>query len=258
MKRESIFKDIENKRVLITGASGEMGASMAKLFASYGACVGLHYSSGKEEAINLLKEIRDKSGKAELFQGNLLEQSARENLVKSFVETFGGIDVLINNAGARFDYVHFSELDEKSWDNSFGLNVKAPFYLSSSAFQYMQEKGGGRIINISSITVKYGGSAKTLHYAAPKAALESLTRAFAREGAKYNILVNSIRPGIIDTQIQTKGLEGYTDDQRKERINLVLLKRVGQPIDVARMALFLASESGNYITGEIFTVAGGD
>ncbi len=258
MNRESIFKDIENKRVLITGASGGLGASMAKLFASYGARVGLHYNSGEEKAKNLLKEIRDNSGKAELFQGNLLEQSVRENLVKSFVETSGGIEVLINNAGARFNYVHFSELDEQSWDNSFSLNVKAPFYLSSSAFQYMQEAGGGRIINISSITVKYGGSAKTLHYSAPKAALESLTKAFAREGAPYNILVNSIRPGIIDTAIQTKGLEDYTDDQRQARINLVLLKRVGYPIDIARIALFLASESGNYITGEIFTVAGGD
>ena len=259
MNRESIFKDIENRKVLITGASSGIGASMAKLFASYGAVVGLHYRSGKEKATNLLKEIRENSGKAELFQGNLVEQSVRKNLVTSFVNTFGRIDVLINNAGGFHGYVysHFSELDEKSWDYTFDLNVKAPFYLSASAFQHMKETGGGRIINISSVSVKYGGSARNSHYAAAKAALESLTRAFAREGAKYNILVNSIRGGIIDTPMQVK-IKGYTEEQFKERVSLIPLKRIGQPIDIARMALFLASESGDFITGEIFTVAGGD
>lgn len=257
MNRESIFKDIENKKVLITGASGGIGVSMAKLFTIYGACIGLHYRSGEEEAIKLLREIRENSGKAELFQGNLLEQSVRKNLVKSFVKTFGGIDILINNAGAIYEYKHFSKLDEKSWDYTFNLNVKAPFYLSASAFQYMKENGGGRMINISSANVKYGGSAKSLHYSAAKAALDSLTIGFAREGAKYNILVNSIRCGVIDTKMHTK-IKGYNETNFKKRIELIPLKRVGQPIDIARMALFLASESGNFITGEIFTVAGGD
>lgn len=257
MSREPIFKDIGNKKVLITGASGGMGTSMAKLFASYGACVGLHYRSGREKAMKLLKEIRENSGKAELFQGNLLDQSVRKNLVKSFVKIFGRIDVLINNAGAIYDYKHFSELDEKSWDCTFGLNVKAPFYLSASAFQHMKETGGGRIINISSANVKYGGSARSLHYNSSKAALDNLTIGFSREGAKYNILVNSIRCGVIDTPMRTK-IKGYNESNFKKRIELIPLKRVGQPIDIARMVLFLASESGNFITGEIFTVAGGD
>ncbi len=252
-----MFKDIENKKVLITGASGGIGYSMAKLFASYGACVGLHYNSQKEKAMELLKEIRDNSEKAELFQGNLLYQRVRKNLVKSFVKTFGGIDVLINNAGDINEYKHFSELDEKSWDHIFNLNVKAPFYLSTSAFQFMKENNGGRIINISSVNVKYGGSGKSLYYSAAKAALDNLTIGFAREGAKYNILVNSIRCGLIDTPMRTK-VKGYTEDQFKKRIGLVPLKRAGRPIDIARMALFLASESGNFITSEIFTVAGGD
>ena len=257
MNKESIFKDIGNKKVLITGASGGIGASMAKLFASYGACVGLHYRSGKEEAIKLLKGIRESSGKAELFQGNLLEQNVRTNLVESFVKTFGRIDVLINNAGTTYGYKHFSELDEKSWDCTFGLNVKAPFFLSASAFQYMKETGGGRIINISSAAVKYGGGANNLHSVATKAALDCLTIGYAREGAKYNILVNSIRSGVIDTPMRTK-IKGYTEEHFQKRVSLIPLKRIGQPIDIARMALFLASESGNFITAEIFTVAGGD
>ena len=121
----------------------------------------------------------------------------------------------------------------------------------------MKEHGGGRIINISSVNVKYGGSAKSMHYVASKAALDNLTLGFAREGAKYNILVNSIRCGLIDTQMRAK-TEGYSEEDLKRRIDMVPLKRMGQPIDIARMALFLASEAGNFITGEIFTVAGGD
>jgi len=254
--KHGIFEDIKGKRVLITGASGGIGASMAKLFAEYGACVGLHYNSGKVEAMKLLKQIRENSGKAELFQCNLLEQSARQNLVKSFVEKFDGIDVLINNAATTYNYTHFSRLDEKSWDLTFSLNVKAPFFLSARAFEYMQ-KNGGRIINISTAAVKYGGGANNLHSVATKAALDCLTVGFAREGAKYNILVNAIKCGVIDTPMRYR-IKGYSEEHFRKRVSLVPLKRIGQPIDIARMALFLASESGNFITSELFTVAGGD
>jgi len=259
MIKTHMFEGIKNKRVLITGASGGIGSCMAKLFAGCGAWVGLHYreESEKKEVIRILKEIQKKSGKAEIFQVDFLDSLARKNLIKSFIKKLGAIDVLINNAGAAFSYKHFSELDEKSWDNTFNLNVKAPFYLSGEAFNYMKEHGGGRIINISSANVKYGGSARRFYYCASKTAPDNLTVGFARGGAKYNILVNSIRCGVIDTPMRTK-IKGYNEENFKKRINLIPLKRAGKPIDIARMALFLASETGNFITGEIFTVAGGD
>jgi 3-oxoacyl-[acyl-carrier protein] reductase len=252
-----MFEDIQDKKVLITGASGGIGSSIARIFADYSACVGLHYRKEKGQATKLLKEIRGNAGKAELFQGDLLDKDARQNLVNSFVKVFGGIDILINNAGAICDYEHFSELEEKSWDYTFELNAKVPFYLSSKAFEYMKKRGGGRIINISSANVKYGGSEKSIHYSASKAALDNLTVGFARAGAEYNILVNSIRCGVIDTPMRTK-IKGYSEELFKKRINLVLLKRAGKPVDIARMALFLASDAGNFVTGEILTVAGGD
>ena len=168
----------------------------------------------------------------------------------------GGIDVLINNAGSH-NHIDFRSLDEKSWQNTFDLNVKAPFILSRDVFNSMKDQGGGRIINISSVNVKYSGSGKSLHYIASKAALESVTRTLAKEGAKYNILVNAIRPGLIDTPMRTK-IKNYSEKDFLKRMELVLLKRAGKPIDVAQMALFLASEAGDFITGEIFTVAGGD
>lgn len=252
-----MFEDIKNKRVLITGASGGMGIAMTRIFADYGACLGLHYRNNEEGVARLLQEVRDKKGEAGIFQADFLDPASGGNLIRSFVEKFGGIDVLINNAGAIYDYKHFSELGEKSFQDTFDLNVKTPFYLIKETFPYMEKRGGGRIINISSVNVKYGGSAKSMHYVAAKAALDNLTLGFAREGAKYNILVNSIRCGFIDTPMRAK-VDGYSEKNARERVRMIPLQRMGQPIDIARMALFLASESGNFITGEIFTVAGGD
>lgn len=252
-----MFEGIKNKKVLITGATGGIGTAIAKLFADYGASVALHYQSDEKGAMRLCEEIRDKNGEAEIFQADLTNTESRKNLILLFIERFNKIDILINNAGAVYDYKHFSELDEKSWQNAFDLNVKAPFYLIGETFPYMKRQGGGRVVNISSVNVKYGGSAKSMHYVASKAALESLARGFAREGAKYNILVNSIRCGVIDTPMRTK-VGGYNEEDFKKRIGLIPLGRPGQPSDIARTALFLASECGDFITGETFTVAGGD
>lgn len=231
-----------------------MGSAFAKLFGSSGTELGLHYRKNKKEALRLLKNIK---GRVEIFQADLLNSKERKGLVKSFVKRFGGIDVLINNAGAVYDYDHFSKLKEESWEKTFDLNTKAPFYLSAEVFNHMKNHSGGKIINISSVNVKYGGSAKSMHYVASKAALESITRGFAKEGAKYNILVNAIRCGVIDTPMR-KNVADYNEKNFLDRISMVPLKRAGKPLDIANMALFLASETGNFITGEIFTVAGGD
>lgn len=249
-----MFEDIKGKRILVTGASSGIGACIADLFGSYGAVVGVHYRSNKKGALDVVSNINKQGGKAEAFQGDLLLASVRGNLIKSFIDVFGGIDVLVNNAGGVYGSKHFLELDEKSWDDTFALDAKAPFFLAKDAFSIMKEQGGGKIINISSISAKYGGSPQTLHYGAAKAALDSLTVGLARAGAQYNILVNSIRGGFVDTPFHKK--IGRSD--LEDRIQLILLKRAGQPIDVARMVIFLASSAGDYITGEIFTVAGGD
>ncbi len=252
-----MFEGIKDKRVLITGATGGIGAGIAGLFAEYGARLGLHYQKNEEEAAKILDAVRSKTGEAELFRADLLSAGAAGNLVRAFVQKFGGIDVLVNAAGAIHDYKHFSELDEKSFEDTFGLNVKAPFYLTAEAFSRMKDQGGGRIVSLTSVNIKYGGSAKSLHYVAAKAALESLTLGFARDGAPHNILVNAVRCGVIDTPMRTK-IAGYKEEDFQRRISLIPLKRAGSPLDVARMVLFLAAETGDFITGEVFTVAGGD
>lgn len=252
-----MFEDIKNKRILITGATGGLGSAMTLLFAEYSTRLGLHYRNDKDAALKLVEETRKKGGEAKIFQADLLDFEAVKRLVPEFAEKFDGIDVLINNAGIAGDYKHFSELSEKSWEDIFHLNIKAPFYLTGAAFPYMQKQNWGRVINISSVNVKYGGSGKSMHYVASKAALESITRSFAKEGAPYNILVNAIRCGFINTPMR-RNTPGYSEEDMKRRIEKIPLKRMGEPIDIARMALFLASEGGNFITGEVFTVAGGD
>lgn len=251
-----MFDSLKNKKVLVTGASSGIGAEIAKLFGAYGAKVGVHYRSAKAEAEKIASAIKANSGEAKILQADLLKKGAAEKLVASFVKAFHGIDVLINNAGACFDYRHFSELDEKSWDKTMALNAKAPFLLSRAAFKHMKENNWGRIINISTVAVKYGG-AHNLHYCASKAALDALTTGLAREGVKYNILVNSIRCGVIDTLIHTK-IAGYKEENFQKRISLIPLRRLGKPIEVARMALFLASAAGDFITGEAVSVSGGE
>lgn len=249
-------ESLRGKRVLVTGAGTGIGAATARMFGAAGAYVGVHYRQAHGAAEDIATFIREAGGQAHLLAGDLQDRTVRETLVRDFIDIYGGVDVLVNNAGACYEYAHFTELNEESWDLTMTLNAKAPFFLSRHAFLDMKSRRGGRIVNISSVSQKYGGP-RSLHYCASKAALDALTIGFAREGAQYNILVNSIRCGLIDTGMH-RLIDGYSDEQFQQRMEKVPLKRAGSPDDVARMALFLAGESGDFITGEVFTVAGGD
>lgn len=254
MKRSDVLFEIKGKRVLITGASTGIGACTAELFASYGANVGIHYNKSETKANYVLQKIKNHGGNATILQANLLDSSSYKNLIDSFIDIYGGIDVLVNNAGGIYGFENFLFLNEESWDDTFTLNAKAPFFIAKEAFSSMKLHGGGKIINISSISAKYGGSENSMHYGAAKAALDAITKGLSRAGTEHNILVNSIRAGFVDTPFHKKiGRKNI-----EERIKLTPLKKAGEPIDIARMILFLASEAGDYITGEVFTVAGGD
>lgn len=244
---------IKGKRTLITGASGGIGSCLANLLASKGAVVGIHYHQNKKEAESIAQKIINNGGTAECFQADFLKEEAL-GLVDSFVERFKGIDALINNAGGVFGFKHFKQLDNESWRKTNLLNAEVPFFLARSAFAYMQENGGGKIINISSVAAKYGGSPQTIHYGAAKAGLEACAIGLARFGAQYNILVNCIRGGFIDTPFHQK----LDNKNIEERIKLIPLKRAGKPEDIAQMACFLLSNAGDFITGETFSVSGGD
>lgn len=242
------------KRILITGASSGIGAATAELLAAEGALVGIHYHRRKAEAQKLIEKIRAAGGQAEGFEADLLSRGARSRLVPEAIKRLGGLDGLVNNAGAVVGTVPFLELDETAWSQTFLLNVESPFFLAQAAFKHMQKMGGGKIINISSVGVKFGGSPRTLHYSAAKMALEGVALGLAKAGAAHRVLANIIRPGVIETPF-------HTIKSRREweaRVQQVPLKRSGTPLDVARVISFLLSPAGDFITGQIFTVSGGE
>jgi len=245
---------VAGKRILVTGASSGIGAATAELLAAEGAAVGVHYHRKKAEAQKLIEKIRAAGGLAEGFEADLLNREARARLVPEAIERLGGLDGLVNNAGAVIGAVPFTELDESAWDQTFLLNVESPFFLAQAAFSHMQKTGGGKIVNISSIGVKFGGSPRALHYSAAKAALEAVTLSLAKAGAAHRVLVNAIRPGVIESSFHTV----KSRQEWEARVAQIPLKRPGTPLDVARMILFLLSPAGDFITSQIFTVSGGE
>ncbi|HAM34781.1 MAG TPA: hypothetical protein DEB40_00050 [Elusimicrobia bacterium] len=247
-----MFQGLKGKVVLITGASGGLGSAMAQEFAARGCKIGLHYHAGAAAARALLKKLPAPGPHAAL-RADLRRNADCRRLIVDCVRRLGHIDILINNAGALIGQAPVDAVSERSFDEAFALHAKAPFLLSQAAFSIMKRRGGGRIINISSIGVKFAGFPNSAHYAAAKAALESLTLSFARAGAAHNILVNAIRPGVILTPFHDKAPKDMA-----KRIALIPLVRAGEPLDVARAALYLASQAGSFITGQILPVTGGE
>lgn len=251
------MESIVGKRVLVTGASLGIGRAIALAFAKQDARIGIHYNSHEKEALELRDYIHDKTPCewVSLHRVNLLDHCQRADLVKEFLYDHQGIDILVNNAGAVFGAQNFSSIDYGSVDRTIELNLIAPFFIAQSAFtQMIEQKTGGRIINISSIAAKYGGSSNTMHYGAAKAGLEAFTIALAKLGARHGILVNAVRPGVTDTHFH----DAIPGKDLEARAELIPLKRLCTPEDVAAMCLFLGSDEASYITGQIIGVTGGE
>ncbi len=241
---------LEERRVLVTGASRGIGKGIALKFASEGALIGINYLKSEQTAKCVLEEI-NKLSDGTLLQGDIGVESDARRIVDEFVDVFDGIDILVNNAGI---YIR-KDLEESSvedYDRTMEANVRGAFMLSKFALPYLKKSSCGRIINLSS-QLAFKGSTHGTAYVTSKTALIGLTRALALELAPESITVNAIAPGTIDTDI----IAGYTDEQRKERADSIPIKRIGTPEDIANAALFLASDMGSYVVGEVLGVNGG-
>jgi len=239
------------RTVLITGITSGIGKETALCFAKSGWDIIGHYFSSKDKAEELKRTVSDYGVKCTMLKADF----SSEKGIAAFLKKIAGlkVDSLINNAGSYVSTRHFTELTVKDMNKTFMVNTFAPILIASRVFTGMKGRGFGRIVNISSIAAKYGGSASSLHYGASKCSLEAATKTLAREGAGHNILVNTVRPGVIDTEFHRK----FPKDMAK-RIAMIPLKRMGRPEELAEVVFYLGCDRNSFITNEVIAVAGGE
>ena len=242
---------LEGKRALVTGASRGIGRAIALRLAAEGAGVAVNYHSGENEAASVVSEITASGGRAIAFQASVASAEEANRLVDATVEALGGIDILVNNAGITRDNL-LMRLSEDDWDAVLDTNLKGAFLCTKAAIRPMLRQRSGRIVNMSSI-VAITGNPGQANYTAAKAGLIGFTKTIAREVASRGITVNALAPGFIETQM----VEAIPEDLRKQILERIPLGQFGTPDDVARSVVFLASDDGAYITGQVIGIDGG-
>ncbi|WP_343605024.1 3-oxoacyl-[acyl-carrier-protein] reductase [Fluviicola sp.] len=242
---------LDNKVVLITGASRGIGKSIAEECVKQGAIVAFTYLSSEEKARALEAELTANGGTAIGFKSDAANFDQAQQLVDDVVAKFGTIDVLVNNAGITRDTL-LMRMTEEQWDEVMNTNLKSAFNLTKAVQRPMLKARSGSIINMSSV-VGVSGNAGQANYAASKAGLIGFTKSIAQELGSRNIRCNAIAPGFIETEM-TGALDQKVVEEWR---NSIPLKRGGQPVDVANAVVFLASDMSAYITGQTIHVCGG-
>ncbi len=244
---------LANKVALVTGASKGIGAGIAKALAADGASVVVNYSTSKEGADKVVAEIKAKGGKAVAVQGDF---SKKEDIGKVFGEvkkTFGRLDTLVNNAGV-YTFTPLEQVTAEEYYRIFDLNVLGLLLASKESLKYFGPEGGS-IINIGSVVSSLTPPGSSV-YTATKGAVDAITHVLAKELGPKNIRVNSINPGMVETEgVHAAGFIG--SDFEKNAVAQTPLGRIGQPKDIASIAVFLASDDSNWLTGELVKAGGG-
>jgi 3-oxoacyl-[acyl-carrier protein] reductase len=244
---------LRHKVAIVTGASKGIGASIAKELAAEGAAVVVNYVSSKEDADRVVAEITAAGGTAITAQANMAKQAEIERLFAETKKAFGRLDILVNNAGV-YEFLPLEGVTEEHFHRQFNLNVLGLILASQAAAKYF-DAAGGSIINVSSLASTMTVANASV-YSATKAAVDSVTKSLAKELGGRNIRVNSINPGVVDTEgVRSVGF--IESDIRKQLESQTPLGRIGQPHDIAPAAVFLASADAAWITGETLVVAGG-
>lgn len=244
---------LQGKVAIVTGGGGGIGRATSCLFAKEGAKVVV--SDVNEESASLTVElIKEAGGEAISVPANMVNPEEVEQIVNKTIEAYGGLDILFNNAGVGNEEVKLAEMSVEEWDRVVDINLKGVFLGIKYALPKMEERGGGSIINTSSV-LGFRGKKYVGPYNASKGGVVLLTQNAALEYGKNNIRVNAVAPGVIDTDI----IQGWKDDERKWPIisKANALRRVGQPEEVAKAVLFLASDDASFVTGSTIFVDGG-
>lgn len=239
--------DLTGKKALVTGASGGIGESIARMLHKQGATVGLHGT--REEKLQAL--AADLGDRTVVLPANLSDLDEASALGKTAEEKLEGVDILVNNAGITRDGL-FARMSNDDWDDVMRVNLTAVFRLTKEIAYPMMRRKGGRIINITSI-VGVTGNPGQANYCASKAGMIGFTKSLAQEIASRNVTVNCIAPGFISSAMTEK----LNDKQKDAIMGAIPMKKMGEGDDIAAAALYLASQEGGYVTGQTLHVNGG-
>jgi len=242
---------LKGKIALVTGGSRGIGASIVECLAKNGANVALTYVSSPEKAEEVAQRCAAHGVVARAYQSNAAVHADAEQLIQQVVSDFGGLDVLVNNAGITKDNL-ILRMTEEQWDQVITTNLKSCFNLTKHAAKQMMRTRNGSIINISSVVGVFGNAGQS-NYAASKAGMIGFTKSMAKELASRNIRCNALAPGFIETE-----MTHVLDEKTKESfMKAIPLGRLARPEEVAQAVLFLASDQSSYITGQVLSVCGG-
>ena len=239
-----------NKTAVITGASRGIGRATAIEFARNGYNVLANYNNSEKEASELEKMLTEEGYSIKVFKADVSKSSEADAMIEYCLKEFGGLDVLVNNAGISQDKL-FTDITDEDWERMMSVNVTSVFNCSRKALQHMIWEKSGSIINITSMWGETGGSCE-VHYSASKAAIIGMTKALAKEVGPSNIRVNAVSPGVIMTDMCAY----YGEETLNELKEETPLMKLGKPEDIAETVYFLA-EKGNFITGQVIGVNGG-
>jgi 3-oxoacyl-[acyl-carrier protein] reductase len=245
------MKLLAGNTALVTGATRGIGKGIALKLANAGANIAFTFVSSVEKAKLFEAELATLGVKAKGYQSNAAEFAEAEKLIEDIVKEFGGVDVVVNNAGITRDNL-MMRMTEQMWDEVMNTNLKSAFAITKAVQRPMMKERSGSIINITSV-VGITGNAGQANYAASKAGMIGLTKSVAKELGSRNIRCNAIAPGFIETEMT----EALPEETRKEWCEGIALKRGGSPEDVANAVLFLACDMSTYVTGQTINVCGG-
>ena len=242
---------LQGRVALVTGGSRGIGRSCAVRLGRAGAKVVVNYRSRKESADDVVSEIVRGGGTAMSVGGDVSNEEAVNRMVAAVSDRFGGIELLVNNAGV-FDYLPFDSVTPDLWRRTLDVNLTGTYLVTWAVKDGMLDKGFGRIVNMSSISALQPRP-MSIAYAASKAGLAGLTKGCAAAWGARGIRVNAIAPGLIDTEI----LEGVTTAQKQTLIDATPMQRIGQPEEIADLILYLLSDQASFITGQVVVACGG-
>lgn len=242
---------LKGKNALVTGSSRGIGRAIALELGRLGANVAVNYAGNEAKAQEVVDELEKMGVQAIKIQADVTDEEAVKKMVKEVIQTFGSLEILVNNAGITRDNL-LMRMKEEEFDEVIDTNLKGAFLCTKAVVRQMMRQKYGRIINIASI-VGISGNPGQANYVAAKAGLIGLTKSNAKELASRNILVNAVAPGFITTDMTDE----LSDEQKEAIFRLIPLERFGEPEDVANVVGFLASDKAKYITGQTIHVDGG-